>query len=192
MLKHLLELHASITRGPFRKQTHPSTDRRRVSERAAEACFPRTARQRVRQDIPCVQREPSRDPAGGISAGYAQQVSRLSGFSPPRFNLVLAGCRHPRAVPLACRVSARFYGLAHMSVPTCPASPPCTDGPRVRVAPGWVACPPTRPTGHTLGIPCGERNRESRGDTRHPRPGTSTPLHTNPSPLKRPSKLVSL
>ena len=36
--------------------------------------------------------------------------------------MVLVGCRHPRAVPLAFRVSAQFDGLAHMSVPTCPAS----------------------------------------------------------------------
>ena len=94
--------------------------------------------------------------------------------------MVLVGCRHPRAVPLAFRVSAQFDGLAHMSVPTCPASPPCTDGLRVRVDPGWVACPPTRPTGHTLGIPCGQRNRDSRGDTRHPRPEIFTPLHPHP------------
>ncbi len=32
------------------------------------------------------------------------------------------GCRHPRAVPLAFRVSAQFDGLAHMSVLTCSAS----------------------------------------------------------------------
>ena len=45
-----------------------------------------------------------------------------SGFSPPRYNVVLVGCRHPRAVPLAFRVSAQFDGLAHMSVPTWQAS----------------------------------------------------------------------
>ncbi len=71
--------------------------------------------------------------AGTLQGGYPQGMpNRLdrsaalrpitSGFSPPRYNVVLVGCRHPRAVPLAFRVSAQFDGLAHMSVPTCPAS----------------------------------------------------------------------
>jgi hypothetical protein len=99
--------------------------------------------------------------------------------------MVLVGCRHPRAVPLAFRVSAQFDGLAHMSVPTCPASPPCTDGLRVRVDPGWSACPPTRPSGHTLGISMRTANGDSRGDTRHPLPETFTQLKPT-HPVKRP------
>ena len=42
----------------------------------------------------------------------------------PHYNVVSVGCRHPRTVPLAFRVSAQFDGLALMSVPTWLASPP--------------------------------------------------------------------
>ena len=37
--------------------------------------------------------------------------------------MVSVGCRHPRTVPLAFRVSAQFDGLALMSVPTCHRRP---------------------------------------------------------------------
>ena len=52
--------------------------------------------------------------------------------------------------------------------------PSCTDGLRVRVDPGWSACPPTRPTGHTLGITMRTEEKGQRG---------GYPL----SPLQRPS-----
>jgi hypothetical protein len=38
------------------------------------------------------------------------------GFSPPGYNLVLVGCRHPRAVPRAFGDSAQFVGLAQYAV----------------------------------------------------------------------------
>ncbi len=69
-------------------------------------------------------------------------------FNPMQQHVAL-GMSPLSGTPLAFRVSAQFDGLAHLSVPTCPASPPA-EGLRVRVEPGWVACPPTRPTGHIL------------------------------------------
>ncbi len=51
--------------------------------------------------------------------------------------MVLVGCRHPRAVPLAFRVSAQFDGLAHMSYPPSPArklhpAAPIPDNPPIK------------------------------------------------------------
>jgi hypothetical protein len=53
--------------------------------------------------------------------------------------MVLVGCRHHRAVPLAFKVSAQFEGLAHMSVPTCPMSPQGTCRPLLGDLPTHVA-----------------------------------------------------
>ena len=93
-----------------------------------------------------------------------------SGFSPPGYNLVLSGCRHPRAVPLAFGDSAQFNGLAQYCrgqrcqrrlpgrcvasarVPGSPTAHPATTataGLGMRVDPDWSACPPTRPAEHT-------------------------------------------
>ena len=59
----------------------PSTERRLVSEPATGATSQRhdigVATCSHWQDIPCVQREQSRDPAREISAEYARQVGRL-------------------------------------------------------------------------------------------------------------------
>ena len=48
--------------------------------------------------------------------------------------MVPVGCRHPRAVPLAFRVSAQFDGLAHMS-PLVPIKI------RVRISSVVISCP---------------------------------------------------
>jgi hypothetical protein len=112
------------------------------------------------------------------------------GFSPPCYHMLLMGCRNPTAVQLAFtavpfnRAHTVPFNRAHMTVwpmslPTCTASSQCTDGLRVRVDPGWSACPLTRPSGHTLGITMWIANRDSRGDIRRPRPETFTPLPLN-------------
>jgi hypothetical protein len=90
-----------------------------------------------------------------------------SGFSPPGYNLVLRGCRHPRAVPLAFGDSAQFVDLAQFAVVsgvnavsqvdagrqpgslTAHHAATATAGLGVRVGPAWSACPPTRPDEHT-------------------------------------------
>jgi hypothetical protein len=89
------------------------------------------------------------------------------GFSPPGYNLVLVGCRHPSEVPRAFGDSAQFVGLAQYAVVSVASAASqvdagCQPGTRlpttattataglgVRVDPDWVACPPTRPAGHT-------------------------------------------
>ena len=87
--------------------------------------------------------------------------------------MVSVGCRHPRTVPLAFRVSAQFDGLALVSVPTWQASPP-----------SWALWRPTNST---------QLHRRTRGACR-PRLGSlpahtasrAHPRHPNPLPLSRP------
>jgi hypothetical protein len=70
--------------GLFLKQTRPSTNRCLVSESAAKAWSPLhdNGVAGCRQDMPCVQRELGRDPAGGVSTAYAQQVRQLRCVAP--------------------------------------------------------------------------------------------------------------
>jgi hypothetical protein len=48
--------------------------------------------------------------------GSAAWPPITSGLSPPGYNLVRVGCRHPRAVPRAFGDSVQFVGLAQYAV----------------------------------------------------------------------------
>jgi hypothetical protein len=90
---------------------------------------------------------------------------------------VLVGCRHPRAVPLAFRVSAQFDGLAHLPVPTCSAS-----SHKHRRTKG--ACRSWLIVGKIIGLPA---HVAGQALSRHHHADRDSKGGQSPSPLRRPS-----